>query len=137
MQKKKSVLLIFGLLMLTSLACGNFLESLGDSIEETIREAISEAFEEVGLPVPEAVDTIQVNDGAVTFTTSGTVDSMVLFFRNAANTEGFEERTDLTQITDNNAYLVFEGHDSGLAVVIEIEELANNTVAVSMSLTML
>ncbi|MBW8012425.1 MAG: hypothetical protein FVQ83_14515 [Chloroflexi bacterium] len=137
MQKTKIWLVILIPIILISWACGNFQETIQDAVEDVLQEAISEAFEEIGLPVPDAVDTIEISDGAVSFDTDLTIDALVLFFRNAASTEGFSERTDLTVITADSAYIVFEGHESDLAIVIEMEALSPGLTHVSMSLEML
>lgn len=137
MQKTKILLLVLLPLLLTSWACGNFQETIQEAVEDVIQQAIAEAFEEVGLPVPDEVETIEISDGAVSFDTDLTINALVLFFRNGAATEGFPERTDLTSITANSAYMAFEGHESGLAIVIEMQALGLGTTHVSISLEML
>lgn len=137
MQKTKILLLIVLPLLLASWACGNIQETVEDVIEDAVQEAIAQAFEEVGLPVPDAVDTLEISDGAVSFDTDLTINALILFFRNGAATEGFSERTDLTSITADSAYIAFEGHESGLAIVVEMQSTGLAQTHVSLSLKVL
>ncbi|MDH5508338.1 MAG: hypothetical protein OEZ02_14030 [Anaerolineae bacterium] len=142
MRTRFKLLFFYIPIMVTALACGNFgnvvenavddaKERAKDAVEQAVKDAIAQALDEVGLPVPEEIDTIEISSGAVSFQTDTSVDNLVLFFRASALAQSLTERQALTSISATSATLVFDGHESGKAIVVQIVMVASSTTNVT------
>ena len=78
---------------------------------------------ETEFPLPEDVDAGSVTalgDGATNFQTSLSLPDAVTFYRFAFIDLGYVEREILTTVTDDVAFsIVFDGHPSGKAIVVQ------------------
>ncbi|MCP4140386.1 MAG: hypothetical protein GY755_08875 [Chloroflexi bacterium] len=75
---------------------------------------------ETEFPLPDDVDSSTVMDlgnGAINFQTELSIPDVVTFYRFAF--PDYTEREILTVVTDASLNLVFDGHESGMAIVIQ------------------
>ena len=85
-------------------------------------EEDSPAKAESEFPLPDDVDADSVTDlsnGSITFQTSLSLPDAISFYRFAFIDLGYKEREINTAITDATFSLVFDGHDSGKAIVLQ------------------
>lgn len=134
--KRKVWLVIVLPIALASFACttdlgGSIKERAGDTIENLLERAINE----VGLPLPDNVSNVEIEDGQVLFQVEASVVEVITFFRVAASSQELTERTEST-VTDNQTYanLIFEGSESGRAIVVQMAAMDEDTTAVSLRL---
>jgi len=74
----------------------------------------------IEFPLPEDVENIDdLGDGAINFQTSLSLPDAVTFYRFAFIDLGYTEREINTAITDTTFSLVFDGHESGKAIVVQ------------------
>jgi hypothetical protein len=79
-------------------------------------------------PIPADVESINTDDdGAVNFQTSLDLSEAVAFYREEFKTLGYVERTLLTVDSETVFSIVFDGHESGNAIVIQGVDLGDNT----------
>jgi hypothetical protein len=60
-----------------------------------------------------------LGDGAINFQTKISVQEAVSFYRESFAKQGYKERTINASITDTTLSLVFDGHASGKAIVVQ------------------
>ncbi len=78
-------------------------------------------------PLPEDTSNVMADDTSVNFQTSASVEEMIDFYRGAFAQMGLNERTALTVIDDSTVSMVFDGHASGQAVVLQMVDLGITT----------
>jgi hypothetical protein len=84
-------------------------------------------------PLPEDVtNPIDLGDGAINFQTTLSLPDVVSFYRFAFIGEGLVERELLTSVEETTFNLVFDGHASGKAIVVQGVDLGNGTVNVNL-----
>ncbi len=145
MHKKRWLSLVVAFLLLTTLAC-----SLGGggatapaaeapAVEEAAPPAAEEApaqeeappaaGAESDFPLPEDVDpdtVMDLGDGAINFQTTLTLPDAVTFYRFAFADLGYTEREINTSIEDTTFSMVFDGHESGIEIVIQGVDLGES-----------
>lgn len=149
MKKRKSLFIILILLLGLSLACslGATPATVEDepAVEEAappVAEAPSEVAEEAPatkeapaesetttteFPLPEDVEKVDdLGNGAINFQTSLSLPDAVTFYRFAFIGLGYTEREINTAITDTTFSLVFDGHESGKAIVVQGVDLGGS-----------
>jgi hypothetical protein len=142
-------------LLLSSLACNALTrgakptatEAASNSGGEVATEAPSEA--NTAEPGPTAAETApsgfntefplptdvsnftSTPDGGINFQTKMSVKDAIAFYRDAFTKAGYKEREINTAITDATFSMVFDGHSSGKAIVIQGVDLQNGTTNIN------
>jgi hypothetical protein len=79
-------------------------------------------------PLPPNVSNFtELGDGAINFQTDMSLNDSIAFYRDAFGKLGYTERTINTAITDTTFSMVFDGHASGKAIVIQGVDLGGST----------
>jgi len=78
---------------------------------------------ETEFPMPEDASNPTVVAGVLNFGTSLSKDEMVQFYQAEFLDLGYTERAGLTVIDEVGAYLVFDGHASGQAIIVQMIDL--------------
>ncbi|KAA3648174.1 MAG: hypothetical protein DWQ07_04040 [Chloroflexi bacterium] len=78
---------------------------------------------ETEFPVPEDASNLAILSGSTNFTTGLTIEEAVEFYRTEFDAQGYTERTLLTVIEEGTVNLVFDGHSSGQAIVVQMVDL--------------
>jgi hypothetical protein len=83
-------------------------------------------------PLPETVENfIAVGDTGINFATDLSIEESVDFYRQEFEDAGLTERTINTAITDTTFSIVFDGHESGQAIVVQGVDLGNGTTNIN------
>lgn len=135
--KNKSKLLALALVLLfTTIAClggggGNDDGGSGGGGGKS-----GEVMDAVGVGLPKGnISNLTVTGNSVNFQVDGTsIDEMVSYYRGETQGNNLTERTLLTSITDTAVNLVFDGHSSGKALVIQMVDLGEGTINVNIRL---
>lgn len=149
--KKYSVLLAITALILASLACQtvmggndiNTIESLppvdapddaAPATSESSGDTEDPGFSFGGdseFPMPDDASNVVSVAGTVNYQTSLSMDEVMTFYRDVYGKQGFTERELLTTVSDGVFSFVFDGHESGQAIVIQGVDLGDGTVNVN------
>jgi hypothetical protein len=134
--KRKSIFLVISVLMLVTLACG----LLGGGSSSGVSDSPSPSSGGSGkfdteFPLPSKVDNFtKLDNGSINYQTSMKLTEVVQFYRDAFKSAGYTEREILTTIDDTTFSLVWDGHPSGKAIVVQGVDLGNGTVNVNVRL---
>ncbi len=150
--KKYSMFLAILALVLASLACqtvvggGNGVDQVEnlppvDNPEE-FSTASPESSDDFGFsfesdsefPIPDDATNVVSVAETVNYQTKLSLDEVMAFYRDYYGKQGFTERDLLTTVTDGVFSFVFDGHESGKAIVIQGVDLGDGTVNVNISL---
>ena len=87
-------------------------------------------------PLPNRVENFVDNQGQeqVNFQTKLTIEEVLTFYRDTFVGQGLTERELLTVNTDTTLNLVFDGHNSGKAIVVQAVSLSDNKTNVNVRL---
>jgi hypothetical protein len=85
-------------------------------------------------PLPSDYSDLKDVGGVTMFQTSMRLDEVVAFYRDAFAEAGYEEREITTVISNTTFSIVWDGHESGKAVVVQGVDLGNGVVNVSIRL---
>lgn len=155
--KKNRWVVAFAVLLLASLACSLFSRDGNDEVQvspppaesvpgglpsgDASPENIPTAEQPSGddsdsvnseFPIPPNVENLmELGDGAVNYQTSMELDEVVAFYREGFNKVGYQERDIITVINDTTFSIVWDGHPSGKAIVVQGVDLGNGTVNVN------
>lgn len=132
---------LLGVLVLTALACNASLpEGTQATAEAAVNQAVQTGLQEIekqtGLPMPQigTISNIQFENGQLNFQVEATFETVLDYYRKAALAAALSERELNTSITDTTASLIFDGHESGKALVLQIVDLGNGQVNVNIRL---
>jgi len=146
----KRLFLVLVVLVLASLACSLF--SGGDSNSDVSTLPGEEEGESNGaapqesepsgsgtidteFPLPSDVQNLMdLGDGAINYQTSMSLTEVVEFYRAEFGKAGYVERPILTVINDDTFSIVWDGHPSGQAIVVQGVDLGNGTTNVNVRL---
>lgn len=78
-------------------------------------------------PRPKDFSNLISDDASVNFQTKASIDEMVSYYRNEFSEMGLTERELLTAIEDSTVSMVFDGHASGQAIVLQMVDLGEST----------
>lgn len=145
---KKRLILVLALLVFASMACSLFSGGGGsDSVEKEAPSgggepgeappANSGSGETTKFPLPPHVENfMEMGADAINYQTDMALLDVVEFYRGEFESQGYTERTILTVISDDKTTfnLVFDGHSSGKAIVIQGVDLGNGAVNVNVRL---
>lgn len=144
--KHHNLLALLAILLITTLACSLFSggqsgseESLppsGDSMPEDAPPAGSEEDSSVetdtDFPLPSDVQNLMdLGPGGINYQTSISLNEVVEFYRDAFANAGYDERDITTVINDTTFSIVWDGHPSGQAIVVQGVDLGDGTVNVN------
>jgi hypothetical protein len=109
-------------------------EELQATLEAELEEAGVNMGENVDteFPLPDSVNNLTDAMGTIIFQTDMTLDETIAFYRNTFAEKGYTERDLLTSITDTTASLVFDGHESGQAIVLQLVVLGESNTNVTL-----
>ena len=86
-------------------------------------------------PLPSDVQNLMdLGDGAINYQTSMNLTAVVEFYRAEFGKAGYVERPILTVINDDTFSIVWDGHPSGQAIVVQGVDLGNGTTNVNVRL---
>jgi hypothetical protein len=74
---------------------------------------------------------MDLGDGAINYQTSMGLTDVVAFYRGAFESAGYNERDILTGITEDTFSIVWDGHSSGKAIVVQGVDLGSGRVNVN------
>ena len=148
--KQSRSFLFLAVLVITSLACGLFggggSTGVGDSpaspgdtgnsgaSESPAAPSGSEDYD-TEFPLPASVENfMKLDENAINYQTSMKLPEVVDFYREAFKNAGYEERDITTVINDTTFSIVWDGHPSGQAVVVQGVDLGNGTTNVNVRL---
>lgn len=101
--------------------------------EEEAAPAEEESAEyDTEFPLPETVENfIAVGDTGINFATDLSIEESVEFYRQELEDAGLTERTINTAITDTTFSIVFDGHESGQAIVVQGVDLGDGSTNIN------
>ena len=83
-------------------------------------------------PLPKKYDNLTATEDSANFQTPNTMDEMVDFYRGEfIDDQGLSERGLLTVMTDSTVSMVFDGHSSGLSIVLQMVDLGDGNTNVN------
>ena len=140
--KNKRLILVFAVLLITALACGFFGSGgaapeeapSGDSGElqqEALPPSDSGNYDTVFPLPPDVENFMDLGDDSINYQTSMNLDDVVAFYRGEFESAGYDERDITTVINDDTFSIVWDGHPSGKAIVVQGVDLGNGTVNVN------
>jgi hypothetical protein len=142
--------LFIAVLVIASLSCGLFggADSTGVSdspaspgdtgnsgaVESPAAPGGSENFD-TEFPLPASVENfMKLDENAINYQTSMKLPEVIDFYRQAFKDAGYEERDITTVINDTTFSIVWDGHPSGQAVVVQGVDLGNGMTNVNVRL---
>ena len=144
--KRKELFLMLVVLVLASLACSLFgggragTEGNAPSGDEEPQQGDAPSPSNSGkydteFPLPPEVENFtDMGNGSINYQTPMSLTDVVAFYRAEFERAGYDERDILTSIEDTGFSLVWDGHPSGKAIVIQGVDLGNGTVNVNIRL---
>jgi hypothetical protein len=72
--------------------------------------------------------------GVLNFQTKSTLDESMAFYRDEYGNQGYTERDILTVTSETTFSMVFDGHESGKAIVVQGVDLGDGTTNISIRL---
>jgi hypothetical protein len=87
-------------------------------------------------PMPsDATNVMEVGNGVLNFQTKSTLDECMAFYRDEfVSGMGYKEREILTVTSETTFSMVFDGHESGKAIVVQGMDLGDGTTNISIRL---
>jgi hypothetical protein len=89
---------------------------------------------ETEFPLPDGAMNVQDLGGTTNFQVKMTLDEAMKFYMDALTKEGYTERSLLTVTSDTTFSMVFDGHESGKAIVVQGVDMGDGTVNVNIRL---
>lgn len=90
---------------------------------------------ETEFPLPaDASNGYDLGGGMISFQTKMTIQETLDFYRKELSAKGYKEREITTSTTDTTLNLVFDGHESGKAIVVQAVSLGEGTVNITIRL---
>ena len=152
MTKKLSILFAILVLVLASLACQTLSGGGGDDAPElpapsddggvevapqesddSESESGASGFESE-FPIPDGAMNVQEMGGSTNFQVKMTLDEAIKFYQGALTQEGYTERPILHVTSETTFSMVFDGHESGKAIVVQGVDFGDGTVNVNIRL---
>ena len=140
--KNRRLFLVFAVLLISSLACSLFgggggEAGVGDSTGAGDNDSPSSSPGSSGkydteFPMPSKVENfMDLGEDAINYQTPMKLNDVVEFYRDEFEKAGYEERPITTVINDDTFSIVWDGHSSGKAIVVQGVDLGNGTVNVN------
>lgn len=89
---------------------------------------------ETEFPLPDGAMNVQDLGGTTNFQVKMTLDEAMKFYQDVLTKEGYTERSLLTVTSDTTFSMVFDGHESGKAIVVQGVDMGDGTVNVNIRL---
>jgi hypothetical protein len=149
MAKKASILIAILVLVLVSLACQTLTGGSGGSDAPEVSPPSDNGGEsqpeqsggngggtgaKTEFPLPDGAMNVQDLGGTTNFQVKMTLDEAMKFYMNALTSEGYTERPILTVTSETTFSMVFDGHESGKAIVVQGVDMGDGTVNVNIRL---
>lgn len=139
--KQKRLYLTLAVLVLASLACGLGGGNGGSDVsppsggDEPAPSSGGSGKYDTEFPVPPKVENfMETGDNAINYQTSMELDDVVAFYRGEFENAGYDERDITTVISDTTFSIVWDGHSSGQAIVVQGVDLGDGNVNVNVRL---
>jgi hypothetical protein len=148
--KKQNVLLAIIVLVLASLACQSLsgggdsgapepsLPSNGDGVESQPTANVESSGDTTDVksdfPLPDGATSVQEINGSTNFQVKMSLDEVMKFYVETFTSSGYTERSILTVTSDTTFSMVFDGHESGKAIVVQGVDLGDGKVNVNVRL---
>ena len=88
---------------------------------------------ETEFPIPDdASNGFDLGNGMISFQTGLSLDDSLAFYREAFSAEGYTEREITTVVSDTTFSIVFDGHESGKAIVVQAVDLGGGLVNITL-----
>ena len=136
--KRNRVILFLMSLVIVTLACGFFGGGnwAGDSAPETVApstgsEDAGESYDYDFPTPPDAQNLMEMGTGGINFQTTMSLNEVVAFYRDAFESAGYKERDILTVINATTFSIVWDGHPSGQAIVVQGVDLGDGTININ------
>ena len=134
MKNKKSILVI-AIILIASFACslissGDKGTGAGGNGQSSSSSGSGKFNTEFPLP-PKVENFMNLGDDAINYQTPMKLTDVVDFYRDEFEKAGYEERLILTVINDDTFNIVWDGHNSGKAIVVQGLDLGNGNVNVN------
>jgi hypothetical protein len=150
MMKKFSILFAILALVLASLAC-QALSGGSDSVapelpppndsgggesqpEESNDSGGGASGVESEFPMPDGATNVQELGGSTNFQVKMSLDEAMKFYMDALTNQGYSERPILTVTSETTFSMVFDGHESGKAIVVQGVDFGDGTVNINIRL---
>ena len=145
MKNKRSILLLAVLLIL-SLACGLFGGGSGGSEGGVPSGESGEAQQDAPVPSgsgkydtefpmpPKVENFMELGEDTINYQAPMELTEVVEFYRSEFDKAGYSEREIVTSIEDSTFSLVWDGHPSGKAIVVQGVDLGDGTTNVNVRL---
>ncbi len=85
-------------------------------------------------PMPDGASNVTNVGGTTNFQVKMSLSDAMKFYKDALTKSGYKERTILTVTSDTTFSMVFDGHKSGKAIVVQGVDLKNGSVNISIRL---
>jgi len=85
-------------------------------------------------PIPDGALNLQNLGGSTNFQVKMTLDEAMKFYMDALSSQGYSERPILTVTSETTFSMVFDGHASGKAIVVQGVDFGDGTVNVNIRL---
>ena len=134
--KNKRLILAFAVLLITSLACslaggGGDSVGVGDSDSPSPSSGGSGKYD-TEFPLPSKVENfMELDNGSINYQTSMKLTDIVEFYRDEFENAGYDERDITTVINDDTFSIVWDGHPSGQAIVVQGVDLGGGNMNVN------
>lgn len=141
--KNNKLILVLAVLLFASLACGMFggesagsdgvppSSGGGESQQDAPAPSNSGKYNTV-FPMPSDVENfMDLGEDSINYQTPIKLDDVVTFYRGEFENAGYDERDITTVINDDTFSIVWDGHPSGKAIVVQGVDLGNGTVNVN------
>jgi hypothetical protein len=85
-------------------------------------------------PLPDGATNIQEMGGSTNFQVKMTLDDAMKFYKETLTDQGYTERPILTVTSETTFSMVFDGHESGKAIVVQGVDFGDGTVNINIRL---
>jgi hypothetical protein len=100
--------------------------------ESTTAETAPATGFDTEFPLPSDISNFtSTGDGGINFQTKMSMKDAIAFYRDAFATAGYKEREINTAISNTTFSMVFDGHSSGKAIVIQGVDMGNGTTNIN------
>jgi len=136
--KNKKSILVIAIILIASFACS--LISSGDKGTGACGNGQSSSSSGSGkynteFPLPPKVENfMELGENAINYQTPMKLNEVVDFYRDEFDKAGYAERDITTVINDDTFSIVWDGHPSGQAIVVQGVDLGNGTTNVNVRL---
>lgn len=130
--KRKNLFLSLVALIIASLACGLFSGGGSSGVGDSSPSSGGSEKYDTEFPLPSNVDNfMKLDDGSINYQTSMSLTEVVDFYRAEFDGAGYNERDITTVINDTTFSIVWDGHPSGQAIVVQGVDLGSGSLNVN------